>query len=302
MNLGGAKSGVANPVGMAPLLIVAIVGVSASGPLMAAITAPALAIAFWRNAAATVILAPSALTRHELRLSRDVVWAGVLLAGHFATWIAALKLTSVAAAISLVSLQVVWVALIQAFGGLRFPLAVLGGSVLAIAGVIVITGVDFALSREALLGDLLALGGGVFAAGYVVLGARVRAVSTTTSYTFVCYGVCSIVLLAAAVLSRTDLVGFSQRDWLLIAAVTVSAQLLGHSVVNHLLAFIAPVVMSLILLLEVPLAAMLAAVFLSESLPIGTYGGLALIVAGLVWVIVRRPVPPPPEGVDPALS
>lgn len=291
-----------NPAGVVPLLAVAIIGVSASGPLMAAITAPALAIAFWRNAAATLILAPSALTRHEPRISPDVVWAGILLAGHFATWIAALKLTSVAAAIALVSLQVVWVAVIQALGGQRQPAAVAGGSVLALAGVLLITGVDVTVSRDALVGDLLALAGGMFAAGYVVLGARVRAVASTTAYTFVCYGVCALTLLAAAVVTRTDLVGFSARDWWLIAAVTVSAQLLGHSVVNHLLAFIAPVVMSLILLLEVPLAAVLAAIFLGESLPWGTYGGLVLIIAGLVWVIARRPGPPPPDGVDPALS
>ena len=37
------------------LAVVAVLGVSASGPLMAATAAPAFAIAFWRNAAATVV-------------------------------------------------------------------------------------------------------------------------------------------------------------------------------------------------------------------------------------------------------
>jgi drug/metabolite transporter (DMT)-like permease len=277
------------------LLVVALCGVSASGPLMAATAAPALAIAFWRNGAAALVLAPHALTRHEVKLERDVILAGVFLAGHFATWVSALKLTSVAAAIALVSLQVVWVALGEAITGAKPSRAVVAGSALALGGVLVITGVDFQLSRDALKGDVLALLGGVFAAGYVIAGSRVRAHTTTVAYTFACYGICAVVIAGAALVSGTALVGFSARDWFLIAALTVSAQFLGHSIVNHLLAFVAPVVMSLVLLLEVPMASMLAAIFLAEALPWGTYVGLALILAGLGWVVVRRSSAPEPE-------
>ncbi|RLV54695.1 DMT family transporter [Aeromicrobium phragmitis] len=277
------------------LLAVAILGVSASGPLMAATTAPALAIAFWRNATATVLLAPAALTRGRpelVGLTRRhwtvVVFAGVMLAAHFATWISSLKLTSVAAAIALISMQVLWVVLIDILRGVWPGPGVLVGCVLAIAGVFVITGVDLSLSREALLGDGLALAGGLFAALYVVAGARARETLGTTTYTFLVYGVCAATLLVACVLSGVQLGGFSARDWALIAAVTVCAQFLGHSIINHLLAVMTPVVISLALLLEVPVGAMLAAVFLGEALPWATYGGLVLILAGLAVVTLAR--------------
>lgn len=284
------------------LLAVAILGVSASGPLMAAIAAPALAIAFWRNAAATVLLAPFALTagrRDLIRLGRRrwglVVFAGVMLAGHFATWIAALKLTSVAAAIALVSMQVLWVVVIEAFRGTRTAPVVLAGCALAIAGVLAITGVDLGVSRDALIGDALALAGGLFAALYVVAGGRARASMSTTTYTFCVYGVCSVTTAALCVALGVGLTGISGRDWWLIAGVVLCAQFLGHSIINHLLAVMTPVVISLALLLEVPTAAMLAAVFLGEALPWGTYVGLALILGGLVVVISAqgRRVPPP---------
>ncbi len=290
---------------MTPLLAaVAVLGVSASGPLMAAAAAPAFAIAFWRNAAAAVLIAPVAAARSRAELAdlgRRHWWvtvlAGVALAGHFATWVSALKLTSVAAATALVCAQIVWVVLYDRLRGVRLPLVVVLGLVLAVVGVLVVTGVDFTLSRRALAGDALAVAGGMFAAVYLVAGQSVRTRLSTTAYTAVCYGTCAVLLGVLCVLTGTELTGFSARTWLLIAAVTVSAQLFGHSLLNHLLAVMRPVVISLLLLLEVPLAALLAAVFLGQSPPWGVYVGLAMILVGLAVVTSRRP-PSAPMQVD----
>jgi drug/metabolite transporter (DMT)-like permease len=83
-----------------------------------------------------------------------------------------------------------------------------------------------------------------------------------------------------------------------LVAVTVAAQLLGHSVFNHLLAVMSPTLVSLVLLLEVPGAALLAAVFLGQAPPVGVYAGLALIVAGLALVVVRGGAVPAEAPVD----
>ncbi|MGH3459359.1 DMT family transporter [Aeromicrobium sp.] len=289
---------------MTPFLaIVAVLGVSASGPLMAGIAAPAFAIAFWRNAAATVLIAPVAVARSRAELSRlgrrhwmATALAGTALAAHFATWVSALKLTSVAAATALVAAQIVWVVLYDRMRGVRLaPLVVLGLG-LAVAGVLVVTGVDFALSSRALAGDALAVAGGFFAAVYLVAGQSVRTRLSTTGYTVACYGICALILGVLCVATGTDLTGFSTRTWLLIAAVTVSAQLLGHSLLNHLLAVMSPIVISLLLLLEVPCAALLAGVFLGQSPAWGVYLGLAMILAGLAVVTSQRPPPSPVQA------
>jgi hypothetical protein len=44
----------------------------------------------------------------------------------------------------------------------------------------------------------------------------------------------------------------------------------------------------MIILLEIPGAALLAAVFLHETLPAGTYAGLALILGGLAVVVTGQ--------------
>lgn len=278
------------------LIAVAILGVSASGPLMAGAAAPALAIAFWRNALGALAIVPFAATggRGKLREldtagRRTLVFAGLMLATHFATWCTALKMTSVATATAMVSMQVVFVVIVDRFRGQAAPRRVVVGIVVAMIGVIVITGVDFSLSTRALTGDLLALLGGLTAALYVIAGSKVREQLSTSSYTAACYGICAAALALACVIGQVEMLNFSTSTWLAIIGVTVCAQLLGHSVLNHLLAVMSPGLISLTLLLEVPGAALLAGVFLDQTPPIGVYFGLALILAGLAVVVTRRP-------------
>src|SRR5699024_7345904 len=190
------------------LALVAVLGVSASGPLMAATPAAPLAIAMWRNAGAALVSAPFAVTslaaarrrRPSARTWAGCVIAGVMLAGHFATWVTALKLTSVAAATALVSSQVVWVVVIDWLTGQSISITVVTGTLLAVCGVVVITGVDFTLSARALTGDLLAVAGGFFAALYLLAGQRVRTSMSTVLYTTPCYGVCALVSPAHALI------------------------------------------------------------------------------------------------------
>ena len=280
------------------LAIVAILGVSASGPLMAGASAPALAIGFWRNALGTLAVAPFAAPglRRELKLLgrtgwRDVSIAGLMLALHFATWVTALKMTSVAAATAMVSMQVVFVVIIDRLRGEPTTAAVVGGVSIAVAGVLVITGVDFSLSARAVTGDGLALLGGLTAAIYLMAGSRVRERVSTSSYTVVCYGICAALLALGCLVAQVEMVDFSRNTWLAIVGVTICAQLLGHSVLNHLLAVMSPALISLLLLLEVPGAAILAGIFLDQTPPVGVYVGLALILGGLVLVVLRRPAP-----------
>ena len=277
----------------AALMAVGVLGVSTSGPLIAACAAPVLAVAFWRNALAVAAGAPLVLSREsgallalrgrELRLT---LLAGALLAGHFATWVVSLRMTSVASATALVCLQAGWAVLFSWLLGDRPTRPVLVGLAVAFAGVLVVSGVDFTVSPRALLGDLLALLGGVFSGAYVVLGAAVRRTTSTGVYTSVCYGTCALALLVVCVVGGQALWGYAGIDWARIVALTVLAQLLGHSVFNHLLATKSPTLVSLVVLLEVPGAALLAAAFLGQRPPLGVFAGLALVLAGVALVVI----------------
>ena len=274
------------------LLLVGLTAVSTSGPLMAATAVPALAIAFWRNALASVVLVPAVLltARAELRgltgrERRLAVVAGLLLALHFGTWIPAVTLTSVASATALVACQPVWAALIARLRGEHVSSRTWLGIGVAVGGAVLLTGADLQVSGDALLGDGLAVLGGAFAAAYMTAGGEVRRSVSTTTYTALCYTVCALLLLVVCVVGRQSLSGYAAEDWLKLVALTVGAQLLGHSVFNRVLRTVNPTVVSLTILLEIPGAALIAAVLLDQQPPLLALPAAVLLLAGLAIVI-----------------
>ncbi|MGY1743994.1 DMT family transporter [Blastococcus sp. SYSU D00695] len=279
------------------VLSVAVVGISLSAPLTTLLTAPVLALAFWRNALGAGALLPVLLLRERAALRglrvRDLgssVVAGLFLAAHFAAWLPSLSMTSVAASTALVTTTPIWTALAARLSGVRLPAAVWGGLVLAVAGVALIAGVDVTVSARALAGDGLALLGAVCAAGYVLAGARARVRLSTSAYAVVCYGVCAGAVAVAALLTHTPLGGFPARDWWLIAAIAVCAQLLGHTLLNLALASVGPTMVSLVVLLEVPGALLFALVLLGQLPPLLALPGVVLVVGG-VGLVVRASRP-----------
>ncbi|MDX6197574.1 MAG: hypothetical protein QOJ79_725 [Actinomycetota bacterium] len=274
------------------LMSVALVAVSTSGPLMAATAAPALAIAFWRNALGGGVMAVAALAtaRSELRgldrrERRLALLAGVFLALHFATWVPSLTYTSVASATALVATQPVWAALVSQLQGIDVGRRMWAGIGVAVVGAVLLTGADLTVSGRALVGDLLAVAGGAAAALYMTAGSEVRRSVSTTTYTAVCYCTAALMLLVACVAGRQSLTGYDGQTWLKLLAITAGAQLIGHSLFNVVLRTTSPTVVSLAILLEIPGAALVAAVFLGQRPPILAIPAAALLVVGLALVI-----------------
>jgi drug/metabolite transporter (DMT)-like permease len=294
------------PTGVdALLLVIAVTGVSFSAPIMVATAAPALAIAFWRNgmgAGVTSIVALIRDRRAVVRLTGRSWWmsglAGAALAAHFGTWVPSVTMTSVASSVALVSTQTVFAALIAHLLGRRLPGQAWVGILVATGAVALITGVDVGLSSRSVAGDLLALVGGLCAAIYVTIGSVARTTMTTASYTAICYSTCALLLLGVCLIGRVRIVGFSTDAWLKIALVTVCAQLLGHTLVNVALRSTSPTVVSMVILLEVPGAAIVAFLWLGQRVPASAWPGLILLLLGLLMVARSRGRQVPVEAVD----
>jgi drug/metabolite transporter (DMT)-like permease len=276
------------------LLLVALLAVSTSGPLIAAAAAvPALAIAFWRNAMAGALLTPVVLLRRrdelkglDRRERRLALLAGLMLALHFGTWIPSISYTSVASSTALVATQPVWAALIGKARGESVPRRVWLGIAVSLLGALLLTGADLTVSKEALLGDGLAVLGGIFAAAYMTTGSEVRRSVSTTTYTAICYSTTALLLLVVCLLFRQDLSGYDGSDWLKLGALTAGAQLLGHSLFNVVLRTTSPTVVSLSILFEIPGAALIAALFVAgQSIPWLAAPAVVLLLAGLAIVI-----------------
>ncbi|HKD96293.1 MAG TPA: DMT family transporter [Micromonosporaceae bacterium] len=285
-------------------LTVAVLAISSSAPLIAYAAAPGLAIAFWRNAASSVLLAPVAGTRRRHELAELVrpagrgvlvgcVLAGAALAVHFGTWIPSAKLTSVADSVALGATQPVWQGLIARWQGRHLSRTTWVAIGMAVAGAVAATGADIAVSPRAVAGDLLALAGGVAIAVYTALGERVRATVSTVSYTTICYTVCAVLLGLACLIFRVRLAGYPATTWLAIAGMVVGAQFLGHSMFNYALHRVAATTIAVLILLEVPGAALVAWLWLGQAPAPGSWPGLVLLTAGVAVVVVagRRNAP-----------
>lgn len=297
-----AAAGTADPVTVAAL-VVAVAAVSTSGPLIAYAAIPGLAIAFWRTGLAVAVLAPVAATRRRAEVrelltgqtgragrgsASATVLAGVALAGHFAGWVPSVSLTTIAAATALVATQPVWQGLIARLQGRRLGVRAWIGIGLAVAGAVAATGADVTVSLQAVAGDLLALAGGMAGAVYTAAGERVRATTSTTAYTTVCYAVCAVVLGVVCLVGQVSLSGFPATAWLAIAGLVIGPQLLGHSMFSYALRRVPATTVSLLILLEVPAATLIGWLWLGQLPSPTALPGLVLLVAGVATVVLRR--------------
>ncbi|WP_435152994.1 DMT family transporter [Haladaptatus sp. DFWS20] len=272
-------------------LAVAIVAVSTSAILIELSSAPSIIKALYRVLFTTLLLAPLALTRYRDDLRnfsrRDffvAIVTGVALAAHFVTWFESLEWTTVAASVTLVQSQPLFVA----FGAWalldeRVTRRTVIGIGIALVGMV---GMSFAdvfsgavvAGENPLYGNALAVIGAIAAAGYVLAGRSLRQRVSLVPYVTVVYSVCTAVLFFVALTSEAEvaLTAYGTREWLLFLGMAVGPGIFGHTVINWALKYVESSVVSVSLLGE-PVGSTLLALFVLDQVP-----GSATILGGIV--------------------
>lgn len=291
---------------------VAVAAVSTSAILVRWSEAPSTVVAFYRVLLMTALVAPVAVARNRgdlRRISRrDVagaVGAGVALAVHFAAWFESLRYTSVAASVTLVQSQPVFVA-VGAFLLLdeRVNTRIVAGILVAVAGAAVMSlgdpGATVPVAGRALFGNGLAVLGAAAFAAYSLAGRSLRQRVDLFPYVAVVYGVCAGALLVAALVRGGVLAGrpggellallvdYPPREWLLFLGMAVGPGLFGHTVVNWALKHLQSSVVSVTLLGEPVGSTLLAVALLSEYPDAVTVAGGAVVLAGIYVTTTGR--------------
>jgi drug/metabolite transporter (DMT)-like permease len=277
----------------AAALATAVVAVSAGAILVRLSEAPSSVAAFYRVLFTTLPLLPIAFWRNRGEFAqirrRDLLFSvlsGVALALHFAAWFESLEWTSVAASVTLVQSQPVFVAL-GAWVLLRERVTrrMVAGITIAVAGIVAMSLGDFLggilVGPRPLYGNGLALFGAVTAAGYVLAGRALRQRVSLVPYVVVVYGVCTATLLAIVVAEGHSLAGYPPREWALFAGLALGPGLLGHTVLNWALAHVESSVASVSLLGEPVGATVLAFLLLAEVPTPVTLAGGAVVLVGI---------------------
>ena len=265
-----------------------IIGIGTSGPLIALSTMPILTLIFWRNLGGSLATLPFALRHSRDRVG--VKWAliaGVLLALHFVGFFLAMRMTTVAAGTALVALQPIFAALFVKVSGGHIPSKAWLGMIVSFIGVGLVAGVDLQISNKFFLGDLAAIISAALAAAYIMAGSKAQRTLETTTYTTICYFVCSMTALPMALIAGNEIFSFSAKEWWILLGLILGAQLLGHSMFNSALKRVSPAIVSLIVFFEVPVSALLAYWWLDQKPPAGIIPGIVLILFGCILVVTR---------------
>ncbi|MFB6151972.1 MAG: DMT family transporter [Haloarculaceae archaeon] len=279
-------------------LAVAVLAVSTSAILVRWSGAPSVVKAFYRVLFTTALLAPLAFSRHgeDLRTlgRRDALAAGatgVALALHFAAWFQSVEWTSVAASVTLVQSQPLFVA-VGAWALLdeRLTARKLAGILVAVGGIVAMSTGELVsgglVGPRPLAGNALAVVGAVMMAAYVLAGRSLRARVALVPYVVVVYGACALVLLGIAVAQGAALGGYPPGEWLLFLGMAVGPGVFGHTVINWALEHVESSVVSVSLLGEPVGSTLLAAVLLAETPGAWTVAGGAVVLAG-IYVTAR---------------
>ena len=279
------------------VLLIALLGISFAAPLVRVSDAHPLAIATGRLGFSLIVvagfLAGTGTWRQWRALSRrDLLTAcaaGVMLALHFWSWNASLRLTTVAASVVLVNMHVLIVPLLSAILLREAPdPRQRRGIALALAGALVVATADLgagaAAGARALIGDGLALVGAVTVALYYIAGRRLRQQLDLWPYVGLVYASCFVVLVVLSLAVGAPLLPQPPRELAIFAALALGPMMLGHTGLNWALRYLPAYVVNLTVLGE-PVGATILAAFLPGILerpsPLTLVGG-AIILAGML--------------------
>lgn len=254
------------------------------------------ATAFWRLALALVPLFAYALVRQRsaLALPRgaadyvSLVFPGLFLAGDLICWHLSIHMTSIANATLLINLSPVFVT----FGAwlmFRTPITrqFLLGLFVAVLGVMVLksegaTGLGAGNWR----GDLVAIIGAVFYAGYMLALGMARNRFETLQVMLWNTGVAALCILPVALITEPVLFPPTAHGWALVTGLAMISHVGGQASIIYALAYLPTAFSSLTLLLQPVVASLLGVFLLGEHIGLQAVIGGAGVLAGIL--IARR--------------
>jgi drug/metabolite transporter (DMT)-like permease len=278
------------------VLSLAVVFVSFGAILVRLADAPALAVSFYRVALASLFLLPFAGAEARRswpdlnpRQKLLLLGAGVALALHFATWIASLSFTSIAASVLLVNTAPIFTVLLsRVFLHEPASRVVLVAIPIALVGAALIAVGDHAASPGSLIGNILALAGAVTVAVYQVVGRGLRGALPLNAYVLGVWGTAAITLGLFAAVGGVPLGAYRLQTWLAFVGLALIPTIGGHGLVNRSLRVLSAPTVGLFLLGEPVGASILAWLLFSEVPGFWTLVGGAIVLASLALVLTKR--------------
>lgn len=249
--------------------------------------------AFYRVFFAWLCLLPYCIIKSKLRVKKKqlviAIIAGVIFAADVVVWNLSLLKISATVSTLIANLAPVWVGLFSFLlfkksSGKLFWI----GTVVAIAGMVVLVGYQHILHLELNAGILLAVLASLFYATYIMTSKNIMGGIDVFTFMFYSMMGASVFLLVVNNFMGTSILYFPVKVWLCFLGMGVICQLVGWLTINYSLRYLESTKVSIALLSQTVFAAILAAILLNEKLELNEIIGSVIVLAGIAVTFLKR--------------
>jgi drug/metabolite transporter (DMT)-like permease len=247
---------------------------------------------FYRILIAWLCLLPYAIAKGKLKIGRNklliAIAGGVVFGVDLAIWNVSLMTISATISTLLGNLAPVWVGLFSYLlfrkkAGALFWM----GTILAVAGMVVLVGFRDVLALKFSNGVLLAILSSVLYAVYILMTAGI--LQKTDTLTFMFYnmlGACACMLVAC-LFNNDQMSGYPSSGWLYLVAMGLICQLTGWITINNALRYLESTKVSIALLSQTVFAGILATILLNERLGLHEIIGSVIVLTGIAITFLK---------------
>jgi drug/metabolite transporter (DMT)-like permease len=274
-------------------LVIGIICIAFSPIFVKLAGTEAVTSAFYRIVIGWVLLAPYCLIQKKLKIARKDMWiallAGVVFASDIAVWNTSILLISATVSTLLANLAPVWVGLMS-FIFLRKKSGWLFwvGTVIALAGMVVLVGYRDILGLKFNTGILLAIVSSMLYSVYILLTKGVLQRVATITFMFYNMLGAGVFLWLINLIKGINLVSFSANAWLNFIGMGVICQLVGWLTINYAISRLPATKTTVALLSQTIVTAIIAAILLHEKLALKEIIGSVIVLFGIGITFIKR--------------
>ena len=291
MNSAGVRARIAEREDIHVIAALTAVMFWATGPILnKTISVGTPSIVLYRTLIGTPLMILSAYRtggRIDRTLMRNTMVPGILFAFSFMTGFASVKMTSVANATLVTTLQPVLVLFVaRRMFGERLRPSQIGWSLVSMVGVLVVVLAAASTSGAHVSGDLMAVLNVCIWSAYFVLAKKRRLAGVHAgSFLAAAFIWASMVIVPFGLVASNDLTAVTGPDWLRLVGMAVGPGLIGHSLMTWSQGRLDVTIASVFGLLSPVISTALAWMILGESLTPVQMVGAGVVIASLMFLV-----------------
>ncbi|MDQ6481939.1 DMT family transporter [Dyadobacter sp. LHD-138] len=275
-------------------LLIGVIAISIFPVLVKWAPVSGISSAFYRMAIAVVFLLPYVLLKKQLQKPERSLWflifiCGILFGSDIAIWNLSIHYSNATQATLLTNLSPVWVGIGSAVflndhPGRHFWI----GTIVALAGMVILMGLDTFTQMKFDKGFLMAVMSGLLYASYMIVSKR--ALNRMNIVSFMTYSmiVSSLYLFIVCLVMQEPLWNFTPTIWGVLSIQGLICQLLGWLTISYAVQKLDAQRVSLSLLSQSIVTGLLAWIFINEKVSFQMIVGGIIILIGIGITFMKK--------------